>query len=65
MKTKRKLIGMVVATVEFNLYEGEKTDGAWDWFVYEDASLIWPAVYRRECRTLEAKVVILDPTESA
>ena len=56
----RKPIGYVRATVEFPLYEGDKTDreNGWNDFIYEEPGIKDGelAVCRRQCKTLESSI---------
>lgn len=55
----RKIIGHVVASVKFPLYEGDKIDGKWTWFEYAEPGVTKSGnlgVCTRQCETLEARV---------
>lgn len=59
MKEERQPIGFVEATVRFPLYEGDRTDGDWDWFEFREPGInkngeLGTCV--RKCEVIKAEV---------
>ena len=62
----KKKTGILRAIVEFPIYEGDKTDGSFDWFVYEEPGINIVgglATTRRPCTVVSASFIEDRPVE--